>query len=129
MARDDIPNEILNFLHECIDSVEQLRVLLLLSDNPVRVWTVTELTKELRSTETSIQKRLDDLYSRGVLARDSSLAGKHRFNPSSEDMRTLVKSLEQINQARPYRVIDAIFSRPSEALKAFADAFKFRGGK
>ena len=33
------------------------------------------------------------------------------------------------NAQRPYRVIEAIYSRPPDALTAFADAFKLKGGK
>ena len=129
MARDVLPRHIQEFLDTFIDSVEQLRVLLLLYSDPQKLWTVAEITAELRSAESSITKRLDDLYSRKVMVRLPELKGSHRFSPSTADIEVVVRDLAEQNQLRPYKVIDAIYSRPDKVLRDFADAFKFRGDK
>lgn len=129
MARDDLPRDVLHFLDTCIDSVEQLSVLLLLHSDPERVWVASEITTELRSADTSIARRLDDLYARKVLVRVPELKECHKFSPSTPDVREVVQNLSEEYRLRPYRVIDAIYSRPTKALQAFADAFKFRGDK
>lgn len=128
MVSENLPEEILKFLESSIDSVEQLRVLLLLHSDPEREWSTAEITKELRSADSSIEQRLNALYDREVLVRLLE-PGRHKFTPSSEEIRKNIQQLEQVNQSKPYRVIDAIYSRRANALDAFVDAFKFKGDK
>ncbi len=129
MTREDLPKDVIDFINNYIDSIEQLSVLLLLYSKSEDVWTIVEIANELRSTVPSITKRLDDLYTRKVLVRMHEMKDSHKFNPSSPDVRAVVASLAKQNQIRPYRVIDLIYSRPTKALKQFADAFKLRGDK
>ncbi|MBY0471534.1 hypothetical protein K2X30_10240 [bacterium] len=129
MAGEDLPESVLLFLDTCIDSVEQLRVLLLLQSAPERIWTTAEITTELRSADTSIANRLDALYARKVLWPVPNAKDRHKYSPTNEDLRHVIGELATQNQLRPYRVIEAIYSRPNKALQAFADAFKLRGGK
>lgn len=128
MKRDDLPPEVRQFLETSIDSIEQLQVLLLLYLSPERTWTTSEITLELRSTETSIEKRMNDLYDRKVLTKTSEI-GKHKFNPISSDMKKVIEAVAYQNQLRPYQVIDAIYSSSTKSIQAFADAFKVRGDK
>jgi hypothetical protein len=128
MSGEDLPERVLHFLDACIDSVEQLRVLLLLHSSPHRVWATAEIISELRSTDTSIAKRLEGLYARKVILRMPE-SGHHQFNPTSPHLKEVIGELAEQNQLRPYRVIEAIYSRPNKALQDFADAFKLRGGK
>lgn len=114
----------LAFLHACIDSVEQVEVLLLLHNHPEKSWTVREITAELRSTENSISKRLADLYSRKVLVADPKQPERHRYSPASEELRDVIRRLSEENAIRPYRVIDAIYSKPPKDLLAFSESFK-----
>lgn len=129
MKRDDLPQDIRQFLDACIDSIEQLQVLLLLNSNPDRSWSTTEIATELRSVDTAIEKRMADLYQRNILERKVELHDRHQFTPSSDRMRELVQGLAHQNQVRPYQVIDAIYSGPSKSIRDFADAFKVRGDK
>ena len=126
MTTDDIPEHVRRFITEYIDSVEQLRVLLLLFENPDRRWSVGQITRELRSSDGSITKRIEDLHERGLLARDPAEPDLHTFEHVQEDLRATVRDLAEANASRPYRVIELIYARPNEALRAFADAFKIK---
>ncbi len=55
------------FIHDNINSVEQLEVLLLLAADPQREWTATRVSQELRIQPESAANRLADLHSRGIL--------------------------------------------------------------
>jgi hypothetical protein len=129
MGNEELPPDVSRFLEHCIDSVEQLRVLLLLHSEPEREWSTAEIDVHLRSSERSIDKRIRDLYVRKVLLENLSLEGKHRFWPASDEIRTLIQKLAEENQQRPYKVIDAIFLRPTKVLEEFAAAFRIRGKK
>ena len=89
---------------------------------------VSDLVAELRSSELSIQTRLNDLYARGVLLRGDE-PDRHRYVVVSEDFGRLVEELERINQSHAYGVIDAIFGRPQASVQSIADAFRIRGRK
>jgi hypothetical protein len=128
MTVDGLPEDVIKFIADSIDSVEQLRVLLLLYNSPERAWTTAEISEELRSVESSISKRLEGLYDRHVLSLDPKAPTRHRFNPTSAHVGDIVRRLNDINRVRPYQVIDAIYAAPPRSLTALADAFKFRGG-
>lgn len=129
MAGENLPENVLHFLETCIDSVEQLRILLLLHSTPERMWTTAEITTELRSAESSIQKRLDGLYRRKVLRQIADSKDQHRFLPANDELRIVIEELAIQNQLRPYRVIEAIYPGPTRAIQAFTNAFKLKSGK
>jgi hypothetical protein len=129
VSHEELPEDVLRLLNNCIDSVEQLSVLLLLHSQPDRVWSNFEITAELRSADNSISKRLDDLYQRNILVRLPEMEGGHKFSPSTAEVARVVQRLAEQNRMKPYRVIESIYSRPNKALQAFADAFNLRGNK
>lgn len=128
VTSEDLSENLRQFIQGCLDSVEQLRVLLLLYSQPDRTWTTAEITAEMRSVESSIGKRLEGLYTRRVLNRATG-TGTHQFLPARPEITALVRELADENQLRPYRVIDAIYARPSQSIQDLADAFKLRGDK
>lgn len=125
MRFDDLPKPLVDFVTASIDSVEQVHVLLSLHANPERSWTVAELTRELRSADVSIERRIEDLRLRNVLARGEA-PGTVSFKPASEVARNCIELLAKAYRERPTRVIELIYSKPPLAVQAFADAFRFR---
>jgi hypothetical protein len=123
---DDIPEDVRCLIIDSIDSVEQLQVLLLLLEQPKRVWLVPDITAELRSSDGSIEKRLSDLYGRRILRREPGDELRHTYLPFSPEIDPVIRRLAEVYRQRPNRVIDLIYSRPNEALRAFADAFKIK---
>lgn len=120
-----IPEDVRKFVMEYVDSFEMLRVLVLLYETPDRTWTTQEITMELRSAEGAIEKRLGDLYVRRILQRPPD-GDVHRYVACSAEMGEVITQLVECYHVRPYRIIDMIYSRPAEALRAFADAFRIR---
>jgi hypothetical protein len=50
---------------------------------------------------------------------------KYRFNPASPEA-GLVGELEKIYKARRVSIISFIYSKPTDPLRAFSDAFRLR---
>lgn len=125
LSFSDLPPELIEFVAGAIDSVEQVHVLMALQADPVRGWTVAELTRELRSVESSIQRRLEDLYSKNVLLRPAS-GDPIRYMAANPKAEACIGLLAKSYRERPTRLIELIYSRPPAAIQAFADAFKFR---
>lgn len=124
---NDLSDDTKNFILNKITSVEQINILMLLHLNPTKNWTVAEISEELRSVSTSIQTRLNGLYEGGVLTKPHH--HHFRYSPTSEEMSSKIAQLIESYQARPYKVIDLIYSGPSNVLQAFSDAFKIKKDK
>ena len=119
-----IPENIRQFVHSSIDSVEQLEVLALLHDNPDKEWSIQSLSQELRSTESSVDKRLRDLVDRRVL--EPIEESPFRYRPRSPALDEMVSELVRFYRLFPFRIMDMIFSRPVNTMQSFADAFRFK---
>lgn len=126
MVSEELPEIVRKFILERITSVEQIAVLLFLITHSQRKWTTAEISQELRSTEASIQKRILDLRSSGVLSPKMDPGEPLDSAAIAEGLSEPVRALLEAFRLRPNRVIDLIYSRPNESLKAFADAFKIR---
>lgn len=111
------------FVDRFIESVEHLEILLLLADTE-RTWSVLEIFQKIQSSHASVQQRLDSLVAANLLARDSS--NKYYFAPKNDDTRKLVLDLAEAYKTRRVRIIEAIYTRKTDAVRTFADAFKFK---
>ncbi len=126
MASDPIPEEVKKFIAERIDSVELLEVLLLLRAKPEQEWSADEVSRELRSSSVAIGKRLADLHARELLFLNEASTLRYRYNPRTKNLIVVVDALARAYELSRARVIDLIFSKPTDKLRHFSDAFKLR---
>jgi hypothetical protein len=120
----DIPDDVKQFITDCIGSFGQLEVLLLLAENPERVWSAPEVGTELRSGETS-GKHLDDLTKMGLIVH-LTLGGHEGFQflPKDSERIQVVKRLIAAHETFRHRIISLIYDKPNERLRELANAFK-----
>lgn len=121
---EGIPDHVAAFLGDHINSVEQLEVLLLLMRSPERRWSAKELSEELRSSPESASARLDDLHSRGFLARSPD--NTYHYQTQNADHDRAIHDLASCYEQRKYTVINLIFSKPVDHIRTFARAFRLR---
>jgi predicted transcriptional regulator len=114
------PREVESFIAYCIDSVEQVEILLLLCKDPARRWTIDELSDHLRSSPRSVGLRLSSLVSHGLVARDG-MSFHYAASPADD---VLVKKLKTVYEERRTTVIDYIFTDRVDPMRSFADAFR-----
>jgi hypothetical protein len=120
-----IPESVRKLIAEHIDSIEQLEVLLLLREHRGRTWTVAELSEHIRSSLTSVRGRLDGLVRRGLVEERSP---NYQYAAAGE-LDAAVAELGRTYLERRFTVIDLIFSKPNDKLRAFADAFRVGSAK
>jgi hypothetical protein len=125
-VNEALPENIQRFISSYISSVEQLEVLLLLSDSPDRFWSTKDVFQAIQSNESSITERLHGLALNGFLELESAATRRYRFNPSSKELAQNVAELKQTYAVRRVKVIGAIFAKPPDRIRSFADAFKLR---
>lgn len=120
---EDNHDRLVQFLRTCIDSVEQLEVLSLLYDQPDRAWDARSLSLQIRSSESSVAKRLTSLVANRVLLPADG--GMPLYRPASPEMHKLIAEVIAFYRLRPHRVMEILYSKPESAMQSFADAFRF----
>ncbi|WP_164008928.1 hypothetical protein [Pyxidicoccus trucidator] len=129
MSDAGLPPRVQRFITTHIDSLEKLEVLLLLRARAEREWTASEVSLELRITESSAAARLSDLASRGLLVGNGATPPSYRFSPAnSEDVQS-VAEVAAVYGAKRVSVISFIFSRPLDRVRGFAEAFVLKKDK
>ena len=109
------------FIRDNIISVEQIHVLLLLSEDPSRHWRLEEISETLTSTPRSIFNRLHVLQQRRLVERNAD--GRYRYAATAQTDE-LVAELQREYATRPVSVISLIFSKRNDALESFSEAFR-----
>jgi hypothetical protein len=117
-------DEIFSFACNRIRSAWALELLLLLRQNRARAWTVSELVREMRSSEAVIGPCLDALKSEG-LATGAAAEG-FRYAPASEELDAICGELAKLYASRPMALAKAIMKAPNEKLSIFSNAFKLK---
>lgn len=121
-----LSESVIRFIRDHIHSVEQLEILLLLQSDENREWAAEEVNKLLKSDKTSVEARLNDLYSRNLLLKREG--GTETLFKFSDDPLTKL-SVEEIRNSYkvfPVRMIETIYLRKNESLDAFAASFRIR---
>ena len=122
----DIPDPILRFFEAKIDSIELVHVLMLLFDRPEERWTIEKISGELRSSESSVAKRVETLVGRGVISRASVEGETVKYVPFDAEMGRTVQEALAYYKTRPYRMVELVFSNRTNTIRSIADAFRFR---
>jgi hypothetical protein len=120
-----IPDDVRRFILECIDSVEQLEVLLLLHGSPSVEWSSESAARALYSNPESIARRFAGLHAKELLVCSNPPA-TYRYRPKTVDLDATVARLAQTYRERRVAVITLIASKPMENVRAFSDAFRLR---
>jgi hypothetical protein len=119
----ELPDDVGRFIAEHVDNLEQLEILLLLRAQRSRDLDPREVTAELRLGPTSAAERLADMAARGFLSAEGD-PPRYRFAPDTSEKERVIGELARCYAERRVSVVTRIFSRGSDAVRSFADAFK-----
>lgn len=128
MNPQPLPTEVKQLIEAYIDSVEQLEILLLLHSAPNVEWSARRVSEELRTHELSAANRLANLAAHGLLATTGASPILYRYSPSSESLGKTISTLATLYVQFRFRIIEAIFGKPNEYVRVYADAFRIRKG-
>lgn len=114
------------FIESAVPSVWALETLLLLRRSPGAAWAADRLVAELRASGPLVNDCLSGLQRAGlILGEDDGF----RYAPASPTLVALCDELEAAYRERPVAVVNTITRRRSDALRGFADSFRFGGWK
>jgi hypothetical protein len=117
------------FIAQEIASLEQLEILLFLSGNPHKWWTVQDVYNVVKSSPQSVGERLNELVERGFLRKETDAETRYQFAPADENVWNLTSELRNAYKEKPVKVVQAIYSKPPDAVQEFAKAFRLRKDK
>ena len=97
----ELPREIEDFLRRQIASHDQLKLLLLMSDEPTRWWTLEQLGQVVGGRMADVVETLDPLIGGGLLVcRATRLEALYRFAPTRATDALLVARLRELDAQR-----------------------------
>ena len=109
--------------------MEQLEVLLFVSTNPQKWWTVQDVYNVVKSSLPSITERLNEMAARGFLRKETGTEVRYQFGPNDENLQKLISELGNAYKEKSVKVVQAIYSKPPDAVQEFAKAFRVRKEK
>lgn len=119
----DISEDLAQFARR-LRSLWAIQVLHLLYQDRARVWMVSDICRDLRSTDRLIVDTTALLSQCGVIACEGD--GSVRYQPATPEIDDLVERLIQVYRLRPLALTNEIYSLPNERLRVFSDAFKLK---
>ncbi|HEY9379874.1 MAG TPA: hypothetical protein VIQ01_01365 [Burkholderiales bacterium] len=99
--------------------------MLLLSSQPDRAWRVADISRALYVAGSAAEAQLEHMKSQGFAVSPSP--GVYCYAPVDDETRTTVKELAVVYEQLRIRVIEYIYSRPSDSVLSFAHAFRIKG--
>jgi hypothetical protein len=113
------------FLLEHIDSVPHLEALLLLWNSRPRRWSAEDMAKALFLTTEATRVILDDLLRRRIIAAGNPEPDSFWYQAGG-DRDEIISAVEQAYRTELIRITRIIHSKPSPAVRAFAQAFRLK---
>ena len=129
MSESGFSDQLNRFIAQEIGSLEQLEVLLFVSANPQKWWTVRDVYNVVKSSLPSITERLNEMVARGFLRKEAGPEVRYQFGPNDENLQQLISELSNAYKEKSVKVVQAIYSKPPDAVQEFAKAFRVRKDK
>jgi DNA-binding IclR family transcriptional regulator len=124
-SRSELPAPLRAFLHSCIESIDQIEMLMILrgteEGRPVR-----DIAVALRMEPSNARRDLDTLAARGLLKVIVAEETSYRYRPKSSELAQYCDLLAQYYVASRQTVFGYVAAESRRSIKRFADAFKLR---
>jgi hypothetical protein len=118
-----IPADVLEFMRRSVQSVWALELLLMMRDNADRAYTVEDLIKDLRASQSVIASTLPQFVADGLVVEVEP--DRFIYRPSAA-LAGKVDRLAVCFGESPVAVVREIALGSYPKLQSFADAFRFR---
>jgi hypothetical protein len=126
MTSPEIPGLVLQFLAERIDTVPQLEALLLLWENPQRLWSEEELAGRIYVGRQVAATILQALQRQQLITAEPASAGQYRYNPQWDPTGEVMPEVAAAYRRHLVPLATFIHSRASTAVREFARAFDLK---
>jgi hypothetical protein len=115
---EQISAELQAFIFANFETIDQLRILLLLQNNPERSWNAMSITAILRIQQEAAQDCLDRLHRRGLLVLEDLASRRYAYRPDRVELDRMARAVAELDRTRPVTLIKLIYARPDDARQA-----------
>ena len=129
MSESGFSEQLEKFIAREIGSLEQLEILLFVSGNPHKWWTVQDIYNVVKSSPASVTDRLNEMVDRGFVRKETDSETRYQFAPTDENVWNITSELRTAYKEKSVKVVQAIYSKPPDAVQEFAKAFRLRKDK
>lgn len=125
MTGPAIPQHVLHFIAQQIDTVPQLECLLLLHERDSRAWAPEEVAARIYISQQDARGILEALLRRG-LVQATGEPPRYAFNPGGAASRDLMNDVAREYQRHLVPIATFIHSKASASVREFARAFDLK---
>jgi hypothetical protein len=111
---------------DCLESVQDLQLLLTMIDDPERWWDARSIADHTRNSTTSTRQGLDRLAARNLLDIRVTEEVRFRYGPGTPELVTAGAALSDAYRKNPLAIAGLVGARGPRSLRTFADAFRIR---
>jgi hypothetical protein len=123
MEDEALPEDVLRFIADRIDSVPHLEALLLLWESPKQRWSESEIAARVYVKGDIARRLLQDLAHRHLIAESGSL---YVYNATWDDSNQLMPRVADTYRRHLIRIAKIIHSKASPGVQEFARAFQLK---
>jgi hypothetical protein len=120
-----LPPELRAFLYSCLDSWEQVELLVMVLASG-RAWTARTVSGQLRLAERASRHHLETLTARGLLHAKPGAETEYRYAPRTPDLTRYCEMLRHFHETAPTAVLTYMTTGLRRSARKFSDAFKLR---
>jgi hypothetical protein len=121
-----IPERVLQFLSERIDTVPQLEAVLLMWQQAARNWSAEEIAARVYVSPREAEALLEALRRGQLVAATPEEAGRYRYDGEWDPSGERIAELAAVYARNLVQVATFIHSRGSSSVREFARAFDFK---
>jgi DNA-binding IclR family transcriptional regulator len=125
MNAPDIPERVLHFIADKVDTVSELEALLLLWQDPDKRWDADEIAARVYVPRDTASLILRSLHKRQLLEQDSQSA-MYSYSAEWDTTGTLMAEVAAVYRSHLVQVSTFIHSRASRSVRDFARAFDLK---
>ena len=131
MADTDVPTDVQQFLHEYLESLAELEILILLQGHSGKALSALEVADELHIRESEAEDALRGLCERGLLSAGGAPGElRFRFGPSADELAQTTRLLAEIYQDQRVAIMRLMTAHSIQRLRAgalgmFSNAFVY----
>jgi hypothetical protein len=126
MNSPQVPPSVLQFVAERIDSVPQLEAVLLLWEDPQRLWSEEELAGRIYVGRQDAAAILQSLQRQQLVTAEPAAAVRYRYNPQWDPSGQVMPEVAAAYRRHLVQLATFIHSRASTAVREFARAFDLK---
>ena len=124
MTQDQFDAQVDRFILHEIETVPHLEALLLIWNTRPQPWTAESLSQRLYISPNKVHELLDDLVRRFLIVLVPGKPSAYRYAADSQDKDQLLAAVNETYRRELVRVSTMIHSKPSAAVREFAQAFR-----